>query len=120
MPLLFSYGTLQQEDVQLSTFGRLLQGQKDELPGFELSFVRIADPQVAATTGKTHHANVTFTGRGDSRVSGTVFDITDAELDAADQYERLAAYKRVAAPLASGKEAWLYVDARSPALRPEP
>jgi hypothetical protein len=25
MPLLFSYGTLQQENVQLSTFGRLLQ-----------------------------------------------------------------------------------------------
>ncbi len=35
MPLLFSYGTLQQEDVQLSTFGRLLQGQRDELLGFE-------------------------------------------------------------------------------------
>jgi hypothetical protein len=41
MPLLFSYGTLQQEDVQLSTFGRLLHGQRDELPGFEQSFVRI-------------------------------------------------------------------------------
>jgi hypothetical protein len=25
MPLLFSYGTLQQDDVQLSTFGRLLK-----------------------------------------------------------------------------------------------
>jgi hypothetical protein len=29
MPLLFSYGTLQQENVQLATFGRLLYGQKD-------------------------------------------------------------------------------------------
>jgi hypothetical protein len=37
MPLLFSYGTLQQEDVQWSTFGRLLEGQRDELPGFERS-----------------------------------------------------------------------------------
>jgi hypothetical protein len=27
MPLLFSYGTLQQEAVQLSTFGRPLHGQ---------------------------------------------------------------------------------------------
>ena len=27
MPLLFSYGTLQQKNVQLATFGRLLQGQ---------------------------------------------------------------------------------------------
>jgi len=115
MPLLFSYGTLQQENVQLSTFGRLLQGQTDELLGFEQSLVRIEDPQVAATSGKTHHANVTFNGRNDSRVRGTVFAITDTELAAADQYEQLAAYKRVAAMLASGKQAWVYVYARSAA-----
>ena len=113
MPLLFSYGTLQHENVQLSTFGRLLQGQSDELLGFEQSLVRIEDPQVVATSGKTHYANATFSGRNDTRVSGTVFDITDAELAAADQYERIAAYKRVAAMLASGKQAWVYVDARS-------
>ena len=113
MPLLFSYGTLQQESVQLSAFGRLLQGQKDELLGFEQSLARIEDPQVVATSGKTHHANVTFNGRSDSRVSGTVFEITDAELAAADRYEQLATYKRVAAMLASGRQAWLYVDARS-------
>ena len=113
MPLLFSYGTLQQESVQLSTFGRMLQGQRDELPGFEPSFVKIDEPQVVATSGKTHHANVTFNGRNDSRVSGTVFEITDAELAAADQYEQLAAYKRVTALLASGKQAWVYVDVRS-------
>ena len=113
MPLLFSYGTLQQEHVQRSTFGRLLQGQRDELPGFEPSLVSIEDPLVVATSGKTHHANVTFNGRHDSRVSGTVFEITDVELAAADTYERLAAYTRVAAILASGKQAWVYVDARS-------
>ena len=113
MPLLFSYGTLQEEDVQLSTFGRLLQGQRDELLGFEQSLVRIEDPQLVATSGKTHHANVTFNGRNDSRVSGTVFEVTDAELAAADQYEQVAAYKRITARLASGKHAWVYVDARS-------
>jgi gamma-glutamylcyclotransferase (GGCT)/AIG2-like uncharacterized protein YtfP len=113
MPLLFSYGTLQQDNVQLSTFGRLLQGQKDELPGFEPSFVKIEDPQIVAMSGKTHHANATFNGRQDSRVSGTVFEITDAELAAADRYEQLANYKRIPATLASGKQAWVYVDARS-------
>ena len=46
-------------------------------------------------------------------MSGTVFEIADVELAAADQYEQLAAYKRVAAMLASGKQAWMYVDARS-------
>ena len=113
MPLLFSYGTLQQDKVQLSTFGRLLQGQADELLGFEPSLVKIADPQVVATSGNTHHANVTFNGKSESRGSGKVFEITDAELAAADEYEQLAAYKRVVATLASGKQAWVYVDARS-------
>ena len=113
MPLVFSYGTLQHAQVQLATFGRLLQGQRDELHGFEPSLVKIEDPQVVATTGKTHHANVTFNGRPDSRVGGTVFEISDAELAAADQYEHLAAYKRIAVVLASGKQAWVYVDVRS-------
>jgi gamma-glutamylcyclotransferase (GGCT)/AIG2-like uncharacterized protein YtfP len=111
MPLLFSYGTLQQEDVQLATFGRLLRGQKDQLVGFEQAMVRIEDPQVVAASGKTHHPIVKPNGRDDSRVSGTVFEISDAELANADRYE-VAAYKRVAATLASGKEAWVYVDAR--------
>lgn len=41
MPLLFSYGTLQQENVQMAVFGRLLHGQKDELVGFEQALIRI-------------------------------------------------------------------------------
>jgi hypothetical protein len=113
MPLLFSYGTLQQANVQLATFGRRLQGQRDELPGFEESLVPIRDAQVVATTGKTHHANAAFNGRNECRVSGTVFEITDAELADADRYEQLAAYVRVAATLGSGKEAWVYVHAAS-------
>lgn len=113
MPLVFSYGTLQQESVQLSTFGRLLQGQRDELPGFELSSVRIEDPEVVAATGMTHYANVTFNGRNDSQVSGTVFEITETELAAADRYEEPAAYRRISVILASGKQAWVYVEARS-------
>jgi len=115
MPLLFSYGTLQQESVQLSTFGRLLQGEKDELPGFEQSLVKIAGPEVAAGGGKTHHINVTPNGRSNSRVSGTVFEVTDAELAAADRYEQSAEYTRVTAILASGKRAWVYVYGRGTA-----
>jgi gamma-glutamylcyclotransferase (GGCT)/AIG2-like uncharacterized protein YtfP len=113
MPLVFSYGTLQEESVQRATFGRLLEGRRDELPGFEQSLVKIEDPQAAAGSGRTHHANVTFNGRPDSRVSGTVFEITDAELVTADRYEQLAAYIRIAARLASGQQAWVYVDART-------
>ena len=113
MPLLFSYGTLQQRDVQLATFGRLLEGESDALPAFEPSLVQIQDPAVAAALGRTHHANVAFTGRPESRVNGTVYDVTDAELAAADEFERPFAYRRIGVRLVSGKRAWVYVEAGS-------
>lgn len=111
MPLLFSYGTLQQENVQLSTFGRLLNGRKDQLVGYVLALVPIDDPKVVAASGKTHHPIVKFTGVNADRVDGTVFEITDAELKSADGYE-VAAYTRVNASLSSGQSAWVYVDAQ--------
>jgi len=111
MPLLFSYGTLRQEAVQLSTFGRLLHGQPDELVGFELSLLKVEDPDFVTASGKAWHAVVRYNGRADGRVSGTVFELTDAELAAADIYEP-AGYTRVMGKLASGREAWVYADAR--------
>ncbi len=113
MPLLFSYGSLQHEDVQLSTFGRRLSGERDELPGFEQSLVRIDDPQVVATIGRTHHANVTFNGTDDSRVPGMVFEVADAELANVDAYEAAFFYTRIAATLASGRRTWVYVHAHA-------
>src|SRR3954467_3500786 len=109
MPLLFSYGTLQEERVQLATFGRLLTGTRDALPGFEPSLVPIGDRSAAAASGQTHHANVTPTAANDQRVEGTVFQVTDAELAAADAYERGASYGRELVTLASGQRAWVYV-----------
>lgn len=106
---LFSYGTLQREDVQRATFHRLLDGHADALVGCELSSVPIGDPRRAADLGRTHHANLTFNGRDDSRVAGTVFEITPAELAVADEYERGDSYVRVLARLASGEQTWVYV-----------
>lgn len=111
MPLIFSYGTLQEEQVQLSTFGRRLTGHHDELRQFALSLVKIEDPTVAAAIGKSHHANATFNGNEDSRVPGMAFEITDAELASVDEYEIASSYKRIAVTLASGRQAWVYVHA---------
>jgi hypothetical protein len=96
MPKLFSYGTLQQEDVQLATFGRRLTGASDALVGYRPSTVAIDDPEVVRTSGKTHHPIVAFTGQGEDRMAGAVFEISDAELAHADAYE-VAAYVRVRA-----------------------
>ena len=111
MPLLFSYGTLRQEAVQRSTFGRLLRGEPDDLVGFEESVLRVGDPEFVAESGKADHAIVRFTGRDESRVRGTAFEVSEAELASADRYEP-AGYTRILATLASGRRAWVYADAR--------
>jgi gamma-glutamylcyclotransferase (GGCT)/AIG2-like uncharacterized protein YtfP len=107
MPLLFSYGTLQLADVQRSLFGRLLSGQPDELIGFEESLFEIEEPDFVTASGKAAHAIVKFNGRNESRVSGTVLEVSEDELATADKYEP-AGYKRVSTTLASGKQAWVY------------
>ena len=113
MPWIFSYGTLQRDDVQRATYGRLLRGRDDALVGFALTSVRIEDPQRASKLGRTHHANAAFDGRDGSRVQGMVFEVSDAELAATDRYEREDGYERIAVTLASGLAAWVYVHARS-------
>ena len=109
MPMLFSYGTLQLKAVQLETIGRVLSGAADQLVGFEMTTAEIQDRAFVAASGKSLHANVTFTGNNDDRVSGTVFQLTDDELVRCDEYERPARYHRVLAKLASGGEAWVYL-----------
>lgn len=84
----------------------------DQLVGFQQSVVKIEDPEVVKTSGKTHHPIVKRTDKAEDRIAGMVFEITDEELENADKYE-VADYKRVSASLASGRTAWVYVDART-------
>lgn len=110
---LFSYGTLQLEPVQRSTFGRLLDGRQDSLPGYKLTMLEILDATVVATSGKTHHPIVGFTGDASDQIQGTVFAITPEELRHADAYE-VDDYRRDQVVLQSGVSAWVYVDKSSP------
>ena len=105
---LFSYGTLRQEAVQLATFGRLLRGAADILPGHALSMVEITDPDVIAKSGSSRHPILRPSADPDDEVAGMVFEVTDDELAAADRYE-VSDYRRVAVRLKSGLEAWVYV-----------
>lgn len=107
---LFSYGTLQQEEVQLATFGRKLTGAADHLVGYQLSMLQITDPYVLATSGKEFHPIAIFTGNEKDYVEGTVFDVTQQEILQADRYEA-DNYKRLFAPCRSGISAWVYVKA---------
>nr|WP_172705441.1 gamma-glutamylcyclotransferase family protein [Variovorax sp.] len=95
----------------MATFGRLLAGRLDQLPGYRLERLAIRDPAVVATSGKSHHPIVVPTGRAEDGVDGAVFAITPAELALSDAYE-VEDYRRERVRLASGLEAWAYVDAR--------
>jgi len=109
--LLFSYGTLQEEAVQLSTFGRRLQGAPDSLIGYRIQMIPIQDQHFIATTGDPHHRTLEFTGNKTDVVEGYVFAITKRELEQADAYEPKD-YKRVQARLRSGVNAWTYLSDR--------
>jgi gamma-glutamylcyclotransferase (GGCT)/AIG2-like uncharacterized protein YtfP len=106
--LLFSYGTLRQREVQLTTFGRELDGRPDAIVGFELDWVTITDPHVIATSGSDRHPILKPTDRSEAAVEGTAFTVSATELAAADEYE-VDDYTRVAVPLRSGRQAWVYV-----------
>ncbi|WP_201313464.1 gamma-glutamylcyclotransferase family protein [Dyella sp. EPa41] len=108
--LLFSYGTLQLERVQLESFGRLLEGEDDAIPGYRPTLVEITDPAVLRQSGERFHPIVAPSGDPADEVPGKVFRVSIAELAAADRYE-VSDYRRVAVRLKSGREAWVYVQA---------
>jgi gamma-glutamylcyclotransferase (GGCT)/AIG2-like uncharacterized protein YtfP len=111
MQLLFSYGTLQQDSVQLANFGRKLVGYKDSLTLYKIDQLRIIDPRVLKESGKEFHPILQFTGKPGDEVSGTVFELTESEISAADDYE-VDDYQRVKATLKSGRSCWVYAAAR--------
>lgn len=108
--LLFSYGTLQLDSVQLASFGRLLEGEADALLGWRRDWLEITDPAVLAASGERFHPVVSRSDDAADTVEGMVFRINADELAAADRYE-VSDYVRVLASLRSGRQAWVYVRA---------
>ena len=94
--VLFSYGSLQQQEVQLSLYKRVLKGDEDQLKGFKLAEELLYDqyPIIIETKDNT------------DLISGYVFEIE--ELKFTDDYEG-EHYRRIQVKLESGREAWCYV-----------
>ena len=107
MENLFSYGTLQLESVQLATFGRRLTGKPDVLVGYKLGLIEIKDEDVVSTSGVTHHKIVIYSGNPADVVPGVLYQLSEAELANADDYET-ADYTRVWVAFQSGDEGWVY------------
>ena len=105
----FSYGTLQNAEVQRSTFGRAFNGKPDVLVGYRLTIIKIHRQDFVRLSGAEHHRNLQFTGLASDIVEGTVLKVTKKELEQADDYEAGADYQRVLVELKSGLNAWVYL-----------
>jgi hypothetical protein len=68
MPDLFSYGTLQKEQVQIETFGRILQGDQDILIGYRLEMLEITDSEVLRKSSQKFHPILKFSGNPEDEV----------------------------------------------------
>lgn len=95
---LFTYGTLQEKEVQLGVFSRLLGGYDDMLHGHKISDIKVAGL----------YPTLEHTSNSNDQIPGKVYVLTDEELKKADVYEG-EAYKRIEVVLNSGKKAWVYL-----------
>ncbi|MDC6387578.1 gamma-glutamylcyclotransferase [Maribacter sp. PR1] len=95
---MFTYGTLQEKEIQLGVFSRLLGGFDDTLHGH-----RISDHKVAG-----RYPTLELTENTQDQISGKVYILTDEELKKADFYEG-EAYNRIEVILSSGRKAWTYL-----------
>ena len=105
---LFSYGTLQKEEVQLKLFGRLLNGTSDILEGYKVVKIEICDEAFLAKGEDKFQKTVEPTGICGDFIEGTVFEVSEDELRIVDAYEP-ENFHRIKIKLSSGKNAWLFI-----------
>jgi hypothetical protein len=104
---LFSYVTIQKEQVQMELFGRTLQGSADILKGYRVATIEIRDEAFLSKDEQKYHLIAIASKDRNDMIRGTVFELTGKELLLADQYEP-DEYKRIRVVLGSGKDAWIY------------
>ncbi len=100
---LFSYGTLQHNDIQDTLFKRQLHGTSEALPGYKLGTISVPEDH--------HKAQLYFiaiyTGQSQDSIDGICYTINQDELPVVDEYEGTS-YERVEVALKSGKKALVY------------
>ncbi|MFT6797099.1 MAG: gamma-glutamylcyclotransferase (GGCT)/AIG2-like uncharacterized protein YtfP [Maribacter sp.] len=94
---LFTYGTLQEEAVQLGVFSRLLPGIQDTLINYKIAVQKVAD----------RYPTLEHTNNGKDKIIGKIYTLSPEELEKADTYEG-EAYERIKITLVSGNKAWAY------------
>src|SRR6476619_6865805 len=97
---LFSYGTLQKQNVQVELFGRLLNGTRDVLEHYRIVEIEIRDEKFLATGADKCQKTLGWSSDPNDVIEGMVFEMSRDELLMADRYEP-ANYKRIEVKLRS-------------------
>ena len=108
MEYLFSYGTLQEERIQLKLYGRLLKGENDTLPGYTIHLVENKNYDEESGFDEKFHRLAVKSNNDEEGITGTLFELSGEEIIRTDEYEP-DGYKRISATLLSGKTCWVYV-----------
>lgn len=108
---LFSYGTLQDEKIQLALFGRNIKGINDKLPGYKLSTIENKSYKQNEESEPPFYLIALPSNNSNDLIDGMILELTTPELLVADAYES-DDYRRVEVFLQSGKKAWVYIAAR--------
>lgn len=106
--LLFSYGTIQLEKVQLENYGRLFKGEPDRLKGYTIEKLQITDSIVLSKSQLEYHPIAVKSEDKCYFIEGMLYEITNKELIETDKYE-VSQYHRILETFESGKRAWVYV-----------
>ena len=90
----------------MELFGRILQGKIDQVSAFRIEAMVFPDDNFEGV--QQEYPVALTTNNPNDVVTGTVYTITEKELEQADQYET-EAYTRITVELESGIAAWIYV-----------
>lgn len=99
----FSYGTLQDPEVQKELYNRVLEGQPDRISGYVLESINLPD----SSFNYISYSIAKLTGNPQDIIEGFVFYLSEHELKITDTYES-EAYERFKIKLDSGIEAIMY------------
>jgi gamma-glutamylcyclotransferase (GGCT)/AIG2-like uncharacterized protein YtfP len=102
MENLFAYGSLREEEVQKTVFGRILKGVPEKLTGYAVKQIEIEEE-----FGIETYPIIVPSEDNEDAIHGIVYELTLEELSLSDTYEGNS-YTRIEVPLPSKQIVWAY------------
>lgn len=106
--LVFAYGILKIEKIQVKNYGKKLEGSSDILRGYKLNSITIKDTVLIEDIETNNFEIAVNTKDENDIIEGFVFEINGEELAKTDQYLNTH-YMRVLETNQKGEDVWVYV-----------